>query len=93
MTIIDNCNYHYRPDGRIIVHPSSRELGANKETYIMKTHIIRAAAPAILAIAAILLSFRSLNASALIAGYFCVVGVGAVMALDYRVEAKRLIGR
>jgi hypothetical protein len=59
----------------------------------MKTNIIRAATPAIIAIAAILLSFRSLNASALVAGYFCVVGVGAVMALDYRVDTKRLFGR
>jgi hypothetical protein len=59
----------------------------------MKTNIIRAAAPAIIAIAAILLSFRSLNASALVAGYFCVVGVGAVMALDYRVDTKRLFSR
>ena len=59
----------------------------------MKTTIIRAVTPAILAIAAILLSFRSLNASALIAGYFCVVGVGAVMALDYRVDMRRLFSR
>jgi hypothetical protein len=59
----------------------------------MKTNIIRAAAPAIIAIAAILLSFRSLNVSSLVAGYFCVVGVGAVMALDYRVDTKRLFSR
>ena len=59
----------------------------------MKTHILRAVAPAIIAIAAILLSFRSMSASALFAGYFCVVGVGAVMALDYRLNVKRLISR
>ncbi len=93
MISIDNCNYHNCQKGRIIVDRSSRELGTNKRTYIMKTNIIRAAAPAIIAIAAILLSFRSMNASALFAGYFCVVGVGAVMALDYRVDVKRLISR
>jgi hypothetical protein len=59
----------------------------------MKTNIIRAVAPALVAIAAILLSFRSMNASALFAGYFCVLGVGAVMALDYRVDVKRLFNR
>ena len=72
---------------------SSLELGTNKGTYIMKTNIIRAVAPAIIAIAAIVLSFRSMNASAIFAGYFCVVGVGAVMALDYRVDVKRLLSR
>jgi hypothetical protein len=34
-----------------------------------------------------------MNASALFAGYFCVLGVGAVMALDYRVDVKRLFNR
>jgi len=59
----------------------------------MKTNIIRAVSPALVSIAAILLSFRSMNASALFAGYFCVLGVGAVMALDYRVDVKRLFNR
>lgn len=59
----------------------------------MKTKIILAAAPALIAIAALLLSFRSTNADSLLAGYFCVVGVGAVMALDYRVDWKRLFNR
>jgi hypothetical protein len=59
----------------------------------MKTNIVSAVTPAILAIAAVLLSFRSLSADELFAGYFCVAGVGAVMALDYRVSWKRLLGR
>jgi hypothetical protein len=59
----------------------------------MKTKIILAVAPAIIAIAALLLSFRSSNADSLFAGYFCVVGLGAVAALDYRVNWKRLFGR
>jgi hypothetical protein len=50
----------------------------------MKTNIISAVTPAVLAISAILLSFRSLNASALVAAYFCALGVGAILALDYR---------
>ena len=56
----------------------------------MKTDIIRAAAPAILAIAAILLSFRSLAADSIVAAYFGVVGLGAIMALDYRTSRKPL---
>jgi hypothetical protein len=59
----------------------------------MKTNIIRAVTPAILAIAAILLSFRSIKADALVAGCFCVVGLAAVMALDYRLDWKRLFNR
>ena len=59
----------------------------------MKTKIIYAAAPAILAIAALLLSFRSLNADNVFAGVFCVAGLAAVLMLDYRVDWKRLFGR
>jgi hypothetical protein len=59
----------------------------------MKTMIIRAVTPAIVAIAAILLSFRFLNADSLVAGFLCVVGLGAVVALDYRVNWKRWFGR
>jgi len=58
----------------------------------MKT-IILAATPAILAIAALLLSFRSITADNLVAGSFCVLGLGAVAALDYRVDWKRLFSR
>jgi hypothetical protein len=59
----------------------------------MKTNIILAVTPAILAIAALLLSFRSIRADNLAAGIFCIAGLGAVVALDYRVDWKRLIGR
>lgn len=59
----------------------------------MKTNIIRAVTPAIIAIAAILLSFRSFNVDTLVAGYFCVVGLGAVLALDYRLNWKRWFSR
>jgi hypothetical protein len=59
----------------------------------MKTKLILAVTPAILAIAALLLSFRSMRADNLVAGFFCVLGLGAVAALDYRLNWKRLIGR
>ena len=59
----------------------------------MKNNIIRAATPAIIALAAILLSLRSINADSLIGGLFCVVGLCAIMALDYRVSWKRWFGR
>jgi hypothetical protein len=52
----------------------------------MKTNIISAATPAFLASAAILLSFRSVDTAALVAEGFCALGVGAIMALDYRVS-------
>jgi hypothetical protein len=56
-------------------------------------HIVLAVTPAILAIAALLLSFRSTNADNVFAGVFCVAGLGAVAALDYRLSWKRLTGR
>lgn len=59
----------------------------------MKTKIVYAAAPAVIAIAALLLSFRSLNADNVCAGIFCVAGLSAVLMLDYRVDRKSLIGR
>ena len=77
----------------IIADPGSWEPGINKRYINMKTNIIRAAAPAIIAIAATLLSFRSFTADTLVAGYFCVVGLGAIMALDYRVSWNRTQSR
>ena len=59
----------------------------------MKTKIAYAAAPAVIAIAALLLSFRSLSADNVFAGIFCVAGLAAVAMLDYRVSLKRLINR
>jgi hypothetical protein len=50
----------------------------------MKTYIISAVTPAILASAAILLSFRSVDTGALVAECFCALGIGAIMALEYR---------
>jgi hypothetical protein len=59
----------------------------------MKTNIISAVTPAILALAAIALSFRYVNASVLIGSYLSVAGVGIVLALDYRLNWRRMIGR
>ncbi len=59
----------------------------------MKKNIISAVTPAIIALAAILLSFRSINVDSLFAGFFCVVGLCAIMALDYRVSWKGWFGR
>jgi len=60
----------------------------------MKTKIAYAAAPAVTAIAALLLSFRSsLTADNVFAGAFCVAGLAAVAMLDYRVSPKRLLNR
>jgi hypothetical protein len=59
----------------------------------MKSILLYAVTPAIIASAALLLSVRSFNADTLAAGYTCVAGVGAIMALDYRVSWKALIGR
>jgi len=70
-------------------------MGARDKPRIhpMKTKIILAVTPAILAIAALLLSFRSTNAATVGAGLFCVAGLGAVTTLDYRLNWKQLIGR
>ena len=59
----------------------------------MKTKILYAATPAVIAIAALLLSFRSLNADNVFAGAFCVAGLAAVAMLDYRVSPKKLLNR
>jgi hypothetical protein len=59
----------------------------------MKTHIVVAATPAILALAAFLLSFRSTNADSLVAVTFCVLGLCAIMALDYRAGVKSYVNR
>jgi hypothetical protein len=58
--------------------------GTNQRIHHMKTNIVSAVTPAILASAAILLSFRSVNTGAICAECFCALGVGAIMALDYR---------
>jgi hypothetical protein len=59
----------------------------------MKTNTVSAAAPAILALAAIVLSFRYMSASALLAGYFCVAGIVAIAAVEYRLNWKRFFSR
>jgi hypothetical protein len=59
----------------------------------MKTNIVRAGTPALVAITAILLSFGSINADSLVAASFCVLGLCAIMALDYRVGGKSSLGR
>jgi len=55
----------------------------------MKTKLILAVAPAIIAITALLLSIQSSSAAGIVAGYFCVAGVSAIMALDYRLSWNR----
>jgi len=77
----------------MILLPLAMGLRIKPRIHHMKTNIISAVTPAILAIAAVLLSFRSLHADELFAGFFCVAGVGAVMALDYRVSVRRLFSR
>jgi hypothetical protein len=59
----------------------------------MKHTLISAVTPAIIAIAAVVLSFRYMSASALFAGYFCVAGIVAVAAVEYRLNWKRFFSR
>jgi hypothetical protein len=88
MNTIDSRNWQYRLGDVLFSQPAGK-AGDKPNIHHMKMTIIRAAAPAILAIAAILLSFRYLSADALVAGVFCVAGVAAVMAVDYRADWKR----
>lgn len=67
--------------------------GPAQTIHHMKTKIAYAAAPAVIAIAALLLSFRSLNADNVFAGIFCVAGLAVVAMLDYRVSPKKLFNR
>jgi len=93
MIFIGNSNYHYCRR-TVLLSPLAHGSRETKKGHTYMTNaIIRAAAPAILAIAAILLSFRSLTADTLIAGYFCVLGLGVILATDYRVSWRRLNGR
>ena len=92
MIIIGSSNYYYCFDAVSLLALVHGSQDSRKDTY-MTNDIIRAATPAILAIAAILLSFRSLTADTLIAGYFCVLGLGVILATDYRVSWKRLNSR
>jgi hypothetical protein len=55
--------------------------------------ILIAATPAVLAIAALLLSFRSLNADNVVVGLVTVAGLAAVAMLDYRLSWKRITDR
>jgi hypothetical protein len=59
----------------------------------MNNNTVRAVTPAILALAAIVLSFRYMSASALLAGYFCVAGIVAIAAVEYRLNWKRFFSR
>ena len=60
----------------------------------MKTQkLVKAATPAIIAAAVILLSLRSPFGASLFAAYGCVVALGAIVALDYRFVGKGASGR
>jgi hypothetical protein len=90
---IDNCNYHNHWKGVSSQYANHGVCGLTKGIQNMKNTLLSAAAPAILAIAAIVLSFRYMDASALFAGYFCVAGIGAIAALEYRLNWKRFFNR
>ena len=93
MVPIDNCNYHYCREG-VLSSPAHHGVGGtNQRIHHMKTNIISAVTPAILAIAAIVLSFRYLDTSALVAVYLCLLGIGIIATLDYRLNWKRMLGR
>jgi len=58
------------------------------------TKNLLAATPAIIAAAALTLSVRSpVKAGTLFAGYGCVLALGALVALEYRINWKRLVSR
>ncbi len=93
MVPIDNCNYHNCWEG-VLSSPAHLGVGGtNQEIHHMKNNIISAVTPAILAIAAIVLSFRYLDTSALVAVYLCLLGIGVIATLDYRLNWKRMLGR
>ncbi len=68
-------------------------IGTGQHIHHMKTNTVSAVTPAILALAAIVLYFRYMSASALIAGYLCVAGIAAVAAVEYRLNWKRFFSR
>lgn len=76
------------------IAPVERRIGArqNKRSN-MKNLIVLAVTLGVIAPAALLLSFRSLVTPELVVGYYTVMALLAVAALEYGVNWKRLFGR
>ncbi len=72
--------------------PAPQEWDQQPKPTMNKEKIILAATPALIASAALLLSCRfPMNATVLVA-YGCVLVLGAFIALEYRINWKRLFG-
>ena len=59
----------------------------------MNKNILLAVLSSLIAVAALVLSFRSPVSAESLIGYSCVVALLSVAALDYRISWKRLFGR
>lgn len=59
----------------------------------MNKNILLAVLSSLVAVAALVLSFRSPVSAESLIGYACVVALLIVAALDYRISWKRLFGR
>jgi succinate-acetate transporter protein len=72
--------------------PSNRErFGENQTT--MKNNILLAVPVSVIAVAALVLSFRSLMTVESLIGYAGVFGLLCIASLEYRISWKRLFGR
>ncbi|MBI4625346.1 MAG: hypothetical protein HY736_19260 [Verrucomicrobia bacterium] len=59
----------------------------------MNKNILLAVLSSLIAVAALVLSYRSPVSAESLIGYACVVALLGVAALDYRISWKRLFGR
>ena len=91
MDVIGTGNYHYRTKCRIIV--TSPNGGGQTILHMNQNKTVRAATPAIIALAAILLFVRFPISPDAIAGVATLIFVSAVVALEYGLNWKRLFGR
>ena len=89
--MIGSRNFNYGESGRMIGMSNRDRSG--KPDINMKTNILVAVPVSIIAVAALVLSFRSsVNAESLI-GFASVFALLSTVALDYRIDWKRPFGR
>ena len=92
MKVIGTLNFNYPLHSGIV--PAQAKWPAHKSNPHMKTKIlILAVLSSLLAVAALLLSFRSHITAESAVGYAFVLALLGLAALEYRINWKRLFGR
>jgi hypothetical protein len=94
MITIGSFNFNYWMEWRIISTSASTGAAPNRKNNIMKSLQPTAAViPGVLVATALLLSFRYPVSAETLFGYGTVVVLTAMLALEYRLNRKRLLTR